>query len=79
MKIQWSLGEEGREKGRSCEDGLISVGAGKPTLRAIKLVPGLESWVGWESRQGRVTQTPVGAAKPRLLILREETASLRVA
>lgn len=41
MKIQWSLGVEGREKGRSFEDGLISVGAEKPTLRAIKLVSGL--------------------------------------
>lgn len=48
------LGEEGEGwvAGRSCSDGLRSVGAGKSILRASKLVSGLEFWV-WVQRGGR--------------------------
>lgn len=62
-------GEGGEEELRG------AVGAGKPTLRAIKIVSGLESWVGWEAGPDH-TDSGGRAAKPRLLILREETASL---
>lgn len=47
-------GEGGWVAGRSCADGLKSVGAEKSILRAIKLVLGFEFWVavGRGGRQG---------------------------
>lgn len=38
---------------RICTDGVKSVGAEKSILRPIKLVPGIDFWVGWGEEAGR--------------------------